>query len=70
MGKDIFGKCLLLSILYKRKLTQLDLASLTGIHKNQINEYISNKRRMSLKNARIISVALRCKIEDLYEWKE
>jgi putative transcriptional regulator len=66
---DIFGKCLLLNLLSKRCMTQADLATITGISKTQINEYIANTRKMSLANAYLISQALRCHIEDLYQWK-
>jgi putative transcriptional regulator len=66
---DIFGKCLLLNLLEKRRMTQSDLAAMTGISKTQINEYIANTRKMSLANAYLISLALRCHIEDLYQWK-
>ncbi|PKR83501.1 helix-turn-helix domain-containing protein [Heyndrickxia camelliae] len=63
------GKCLLPMLLKKRKWTQVDLEAVTGIHRNQLSEYINNKRTMSLKNARIIANALRCHIDDLYDWK-
>jgi putative transcriptional regulator len=66
---DIFGKCLLLNLLEKRRLTQADIAAMTGISKTQINEYISNTRRMSLANAYLISCALKCHVEELYTWK-
>lgn len=67
---DIFGKCLLLNLLHRRGWTQADLADRTGISKTQINEYITNTRRMSLANSYIISRALHCHIEDLYSWKD
>jgi putative transcriptional regulator len=67
--QNIFGKCLLLNLLERRRMTQSDLAAITGISKTQINEYIANTRKMSLANAYIISRALRCHIEDLYNWK-
>lgn len=66
---DIFGRCLLLEILDKKRLTQADLASMTNISRSQINEYINNVRHMSFKNAAIIARVLNCRMEDLYEWK-
>jgi DNA-binding XRE family transcriptional regulator len=50
-------------------MTQVDLSVKTGIAKTQINEYIAGTRKMSLANAYVISRALRCHIEDLYDWK-
>lgn len=67
--KSIFGRCLLLELLEKKRMTQADLASKANISRSQINEYISNTRIMSFKNAAIISFTLGCKMEDLYEWK-
>lgn len=67
--RNIVGRCLLGDILYKKAMTQVDLEIITGINKVQINEFINNKRVMSLNNAKIISDALNCLIEDLYEWK-
>lgn len=66
---DVFGKCLLDKLLNKSKLSQTDLAIMTNISKSQLNKYIHNERTMSLATAKIISSALKCHIEDLYEWK-
>ncbi|WP_353852458.1 helix-turn-helix domain-containing protein [Rossellomorea marisflavi] len=68
MSKEIIGRCRLRLILDHRRMTQEDLVVMTGIHKSQINEYINDKRTMSLKSARIISKSCKCSIEDLYEW--
>lgn len=68
MVKDIIGRCRLRFILDHRRMSQEDLVVMTGIHKSQINEYINNKRIMSLKSARIISKSCNCSIDDLYEW--
>jgi transcriptional regulator with XRE-family HTH domain len=70
MVKKVIGRCLLGQILKKRRMTQEDLAIITGIHKSQINEYINNKRTMMLNSAKIIATALDCKIDDLYKWNE
>ncbi|RYI30522.1 XRE family transcriptional regulator [Bacillus infantis] len=69
MSKDIVGKCLLLKLLNRRYMTQVDLSEKTGISKQQINEYISNNRLMTIYNAKLIAEALDCNIDDLYEWK-
>lgn len=69
MPKDIIGKCLLLEILKRADMSQIELSELTGISKQQINEYISNSRTMSLFNAKIIAHVLKCSIDDLYEWE-
>jgi putative transcriptional regulator len=68
-NKSVIGRCLLLELLDKYRMSQSELSEMTGISRSQINEYISNTRRMSLHNARIIAHVLRCNIEDLYEWK-
>lgn len=69
MTKAIVGKCLLLDLLNKSYMSQTELSAKTNISKQQINEYISNARLMSLYNAKLIANALKCKIDDLYEWK-
>lgn len=63
------GKCLLQNLLDKRYMSQVDLATLTGITPTEINLYIHNERVMSLRNARRIAVVLNCRIDDLYDWK-
>jgi putative transcriptional regulator len=69
MTRKIIGKCLLLHLLNQKHMTQTDLSALTGISKTQINEYISTARIMSLFNAKLIAHALKCQIDDLYEWE-
>jgi putative transcriptional regulator len=69
MSKCIIGKCLLLNILNKKHMTQVDLADMTGISKTQISEYIANTRKMSLSNAILIACVLKCHVEDLYSFK-
>lgn len=70
MVRVLIGRCLLGSILYSRRMTQEDLAAMTEMNKSQINEYIHNKRAMSLNSAKVIANALSCRIEDLYEWSK
>lgn len=67
--EEVIGKCLLLTLLERSKMTQVDLSIATGISKQQLSKYVNSNRAMSLSNARLISKALNCKIEDLYEWK-
>ena len=69
MAKDIIGKCLLSNLLAASKMTPTDLSVKTGISIYQLSKYIHNKSDMSLSTARIISKALKCKIDDLYQWK-
>ncbi len=69
MGMNIeVGQCLLKPILKRKHMTQQDLAVLTGMSKQEINTYANNRRKMSLKSAKIISEALNVHIDDLYEW--
>lgn len=64
------GRCLLKDLLNNQKLTQQQLADLTGINKGQINEYVSGKRQsMTLVTAMKLATVLNCHIEDLYDWK-
>ncbi|MBW3111943.1 helix-turn-helix domain-containing protein [Bacillus sp. MCCB 382] len=63
------GRCLLRDRLLDADLTQTQLAEITYIPKSQISEYVNNKHVMSLESAKIISHALNCNIEDLYEWE-
>lgn len=65
-----FGQCLLLNILHKRGMNQVDLSKLTGISESEISLYISGKRKMSLLTAVKISRVLKVHAEDLYIWKE
>lgn len=62
------GKCLLGDRLIKSGMTQSMLAIRTNIPKSQISEYVNNKHIMSLETAKILSAALNCAIEELYEW--
>lgn len=63
------GKCLLHDILKRKRISQVDLATASGITATEINLYIHNERVMSLRNARRIAVVLNCRIDDLYDWK-
>lgn len=69
MSKVMVGKCLLPNLLKRSHMTQTDLAVITGMQVSQISMYINHKRMMSLPTAMLISWALKCHIEELYEWK-
>lgn len=68
------GKCLLRERLKLAEMTQQDLADRTGITRQQMSDYSTNRRVMSLRTAYLISRALSSvvptKIEDLYDWIE
>jgi transcriptional regulator with XRE-family HTH domain len=64
------GKCLLLRRLYEQKMSQQDLADKINMKASQINDYIHNRKKMSLNNAKTISKAVYCSIDDLYEWHQ
>jgi DNA-binding XRE family transcriptional regulator len=64
------GKCLLPSILRKRRITAQELAGVVGMSKQQISDYANNRFVMSLKTAKNIAHHLQIPIDDLYEWIE
>jgi DNA-binding XRE family transcriptional regulator len=63
------GKCLLLKRLNDRGMTQQELADKIPMNPQQINDYIHNRKTMSLKTARVIAKGVGCYIDDLYEWR-
>ncbi|WP_339273805.1 helix-turn-helix transcriptional regulator [Paenibacillus sp. FSL W8-0426] len=65
------GKCRLREILKAKKMTQVELAALTGISKQQINNYINRQHIvgvMGLGTLRTIAEAL--KLDSPYELYE
>jgi len=62
-------QCLLNDILNRIGMTQVQLSDLTGLSKSQISDYANNRRRMSLKNAKLIAYATSCHIDDLYHFE-
>lgn len=62
------GRCLLQTILNRVNMSQTELALRTGISQRMISYYATGEKRMSIDAARIISVVLGCRMEDLYEW--
>jgi transcriptional regulator with XRE-family HTH domain len=51
-------------------MSQADLSAITGIAASTISLYINNERIMELRNAKKIAIALKCYIDDLYEWRK
>ena len=64
----IVGKCRLNEILNKRKLSQVELAYIVGMKKQQINAYANNESVMSLKTAKNIAYHLNLTIDELYDF--
>lgn len=62
------GKCRLPELLRKRGFTQQQIADRAGMPKQQISDYATNRRVMSLLTAKIISETLGCTMDDLYHW--
>lgn len=67
--KIIIGKCLLQNILDEKGWDQVTLAEKTGLSKSQINDYISNRRKMSLKNLYLVAYAVNRPTDSLYQYK-
>lgn len=63
-------KCLLRVCLKQAKMSMVQLSEKTGISISQLSDYASDRRGMSLNNAKTLSKALECRIEDLYTWVE
>ena len=63
-------RCLLKELLYKKDMTQVELAGLLGVTPQQIQHYVQDHRVMSLIVAKNIAFILGCEIDDLYEWTE
>jgi transcriptional regulator with XRE-family HTH domain len=68
------GNCLLRERLKLAGMTQQELANRTGITRQQISDYSTNRRVMTLRIARILaqglSSVLSTSIDDLYDWIE
>ncbi|MNO54445.1 helix-turn-helix protein [compost metagenome] len=62
------GRCLLKQLLRKIGKDQQWLSDVTGISKAQISMYATNNRIMTLSTAMTIAKAIKCSIDDLYEW--
>ena len=64
------GKCLLLDLLNKRRMTQNDLAIELGVSRQRVNALVHNRAVMSFETALNISKILHCDMEELYELVE
>lgn len=64
------GKCRLHHILREKKLTPQEFVDLTEYSKQEISDYATSRRKMSLSNAKTIATELGVPIDDLYEWVE
>ena len=64
------GRCLLKPLLERAKLSQSELAKRTGIPREMIVKYVHKRAPIPLDKARMISRALNCMIDDLYEWND
>lgn len=64
------GKCRIQELLNERGMTQQQLANLTGMSKQFINDKVNGrgKHGMYIDSAKQIASALDCAIDDLYEW--
>lgn len=62
------GRCLINDLIKKKGITQEQLGALVGMSRQQINNYATEDRRMTIEVAINISVALGCSsVLDLYE---
>jgi DNA-binding Xre family transcriptional regulator len=61
-------RCRLGDILDQKRMTNRDLAFLTGINESNISAYIHSGRGMTLNTAKTIASALGVTIDDLFEW--
>lgn len=64
----VASKCRLRELLDKKGISQIELSLLTGINTSQLNDYIHNRKKMSLNTAKTIAHALKVHIDDLYVW--
>lgn len=62
------GKCLLSDRLSDSRMTQQELADIMGVTRQQIHNYTSDNRLMTLPIAKNVAAVLHCEIDDLYEW--
>ncbi len=67
----ITGRCRLHQLLKERRKTNRWLSEVTGISEQKISNYANNVTTIGRMNAaKTIASALKCHIEDLYEWIE
>jgi transcriptional regulator with XRE-family HTH domain len=63
------GRCQIPKLLRVAKLTQAELADRCGMSESTISHYANNRRVMSIQSAKLIAVALKVYIDDLYVWE-
>lgn len=63
----VLGRCLLAERLNAINSSQQALAEKEGYSAQQISDYATGKRKMSLVNAITIAETLGCSVKDLYE---
>lgn len=64
----LVGRCLLQQRLNEFGITQQQLADRLHMPISQISDYVNNRKKMSLRNAKSIAAEINCYIDDLYEW--
>jgi plasmid maintenance system antidote protein VapI len=63
------GKCRLGYLLKRKGMTQTELADRIDRPKQQIHDYVINRKKMSYQTAFKIAKVLDVPMEELYEWK-
>lgn len=63
------GRCLLEDILENKRLERSYLTDKLHMSRQQINDYISRRRVMTLRTAKNIAEVLNVSIEELYEFE-
>jgi plasmid maintenance system antidote protein VapI len=64
------GRCLLEDILESKRLERSYLTDKLHMSRQQINDYISHRRVMTLRTAKNIAEVLNVTIEELYEFEQ
>ncbi|MBD0383073.1 helix-turn-helix domain-containing protein [Paenibacillus sedimenti] len=67
--KDELGRCLLQERLDESGMNKEDLARVLKYKPEKLQDFMDNKRVMSLKAAIHIADAIGCDVKQLYEWK-
>lgn len=62
-------RCRIPDLLLPIRKTQTWLGEVTGYGRHRINDYVHLREIMSLQSAAVIARVLRCKIDELYEFK-
>lgn len=62
----VVGRCRLRQLLKERKMSQSELARLSGRSRQKISDYVNDKKMMSYETALDIAFIIGCLAEDLY----